>query len=268
MKFMLLVTLMLICLFSSSAFGLDPMGAPAATLKQGQSRVGAEYSYSEMDIAANSPVLTLSGTPTPGLIAGAVINDVRSHRIYANLGLGIIDDWEVFLRLGAADLRPNKGSSSASIAGYIGDTTQGFALGGGTKVTFWESQDSKFALGALGQMSWATFSFDQSDAALGYNVAAEIDFVEVQVALGPTFRLAEGFSIYGGPFFHFISGEADYKGTILSVPGSLSVHLSQESMIGGYAGTQIDIGENVSLYVEGQFTGEAYSVAASIALKF
>lgn len=268
MKSMLLIALMLICLFSPSAFGLDPMGPPAATLKQGQFRAGAEYSYSQMDIEANNPDFRLFGISTPGIIGSGTIEDLKSNKFYTNLGFGLVDQWEVFIRLGAGDVRPDKSNNSANVAGYIGNSDYGFALGGGTKMTFWESEDGKLALGALAQIGWTSVDFNEIDTVVGYSVATEIDLLEVQIAFGPTFRPIEGVSFYGGPFFHIVSGEADLDGTILGVPATLSVDLEQESIFGGYVGAQVDIGEHLSLHVEGQFTGDASAVATGVALKF
>ena len=110
--------------------------------------------------------------------------------------------------------------------------------------------------------------FNETDAVLGYSLATEVDLFEIQVAFGPTFRPVDGVSIYGGPFFHIVTGKADLSGTISGIPATLSMDLEQESIFGGYVGAQIDIGEHVSLYVEGQFTGDASAVATGVALKF
>ena len=54
-KISLLCVVFVATSFSSSlSFALDPMGPPAATLKQGQPSIGVEYSYSEMDIEADN----------------------------------------------------------------------------------------------------------------------------------------------------------------------------------------------------------------------
>lgn len=201
---MLPVALMLICLFSTSAYGvlgLDPMGPPASRLKQGQFRAGAEYSYSETDIEANNPKLSLSGVDSPGLIASTVLENVESNRLYANLGFGLVDGWEVFLRVGAADIHPDKSGNSTDVGGYVGNSDFDVALGAGTKIAFWESRDKTFAVGALGQLSWTTLDYDQSDASIGLNANTDIEFLQVQVAVGPIFSPVDGFSIYGGPFF-------------------------------------------------------------------
>ena len=123
-------------------------------------------------------------------------------------------------------------------------------------------------MGALGQLSWTTLDYDQSDASIGLNANTDIEFLQLQVAVGPIFSPVDGFSIYGGPFFHVVYGEMHLDDTILGVPEKLSVDIEQKSIFGGYFGTQIDIGESVSLYVETQFSGEGFGVATGFAVKF
>ena len=267
--YLLCIALMILTLHSSPTFALDPMGPPAAGLKQGQFSAGAEYSYSVTDVEANNVELTLGGVSIPGVLGSDTIENITSNKFYANVGFGLMDNWEVFLRLGAANLCPDEHDNADNVGGYIGDSDYGFAFGGGTKLTLWQTEDGRLKLGGLAQISWADLDFDrQSYPAMATVITStEVDLLEIQAAVGASFSPIDGVWIYGGPFFHFISGEVDLDYTFGGVPGEISADLVQDSMFGGYVGGQIDIGENLSLQAEYQFTGAAWSVAAGIALK-
>ncbi len=110
----LLVVLVVVGLCSTVALALDPMGPPTAGLKQGQFEGSLEYSYSEYG---------------PQGEMGTNLKNVKVNKGYANLGYGIADNWEAFIRLGGADtdFKTDDGIK------YNGDI--GFAYGFGTKAT-------------------------------------------------------------------------------------------------------------------------------------
>jgi len=272
------VVFMVVCLCASAAPAFDPMGPPTAGLKQSSLSAGVEYMWSNMDIESYSVHTKVNGIPAPGLFVSGTVKNVESNKIYANLGFGMTDDWEVFLRLGAADADPDKSKNSDNLAGYTGCSDYGFAIGGGTKITFLKSENGKLKWGALAQVSWAILDFDRKSYSIdGYDatLSAEIDLLEAQLAVGPTYNLREGVSIYGGPFFHFINGEADLKGSIDGMPLKVSADLKQDSIFGGYVGIQIDIKPSPSevtngcyLFGEFQFTGDGWGFGTGFGYKF
>ena len=232
------VVLMVVVLCGSTALALSPMGPPTAGLKKGQYSAAFEYGYSETDIQVS------------GYGLSAAVENVESNMFFAKGGYGINDNWEAFLRLGTAN---------AEVEIFDGD--YGFAIGFGTKVTFFE-QSPDLNWGGLFQIGWMqskdTWTFDV------YSGDAEIDIYEIQIALGPTYQLKENVSLYGGPFLHFIGGDFD----ITSGGVTYSFDLEQESEFGGYLGTQVDLNENCSLYVEGQLTGDAEALCVGIVYRF
>jgi hypothetical protein len=99
---------------------------------------------------------------------------------------------------------------------------------------------------------------------------AELDFREVQIAVGPTFQL-DDFRIYGGPFYHFVKGNIDISGETdigFSVVTRTSQEIREESQFGGYAGTQWHMNKNTSWYVEYQFTGDAWGIGVGAIWRF
>ena len=224
-KLSLVVVILTALVLTGSALALAPMGPPTAGLKTGQFRAGVEYSYSNVDMK----------------LEGDKVNNVTSNMIFGNLGYGIMDEWEAFVRLGVA----NADYDDESISGNYG-----FAWGFGTKATFLKQENLNW--GALFQMTW-TDSKDKSQD-------VKFDFYDMQIAVGPTWKLDNTFSIYGGPFVHLIDGKVEFTDG--------HGDLKQDSEFGGYVGAEAALAANTSLFGEFQFTGAGWAIGTGINWKF
>jgi len=226
---------------SSVAFAIAPLGPPTASLAKGQFGLSAEYAYSDSDweISLGDNEATLEG--------------VVSNVFLAQLGYGLTDDWEIYVPLGVAE---------HETADYK------FAYGLGTKLTFEKVND--WSWGLLFEIGWRSGedsgTVDFSEFGLGV-VNAEVDFsyYDITVALGPTWKVAEGIRLYGGPFFYVLEGDVDYEITGL---GDLSLDLGEKSLFGGYIGAELDICPNSSWYGEFQLTGDMMVFGTGISWKF
>ncbi len=130
----------------------------------------------------------------------------------------------------------------ATNGNWKGDDSSSFAFGGGFKATLNENEN----------VAW------------GLTGDFETEFVELQIAAGPTIKLDNGVSIYGGPFLHFVDGEHYYWGT----DTLRSSDLEQKAELGGYVGAQVDIAANTTLNIEYQDTTEAWALAGGIKFSF
>jgi hypothetical protein len=237
------------------------MGPPAAGLKQGQWSAGADYSYSEMDLKWSNGKGRI-GTES-GDLPSVKIKDYKMNKLYANLGYGITDNWDAFVRLGGAD-----GEGEGTLLGDTGkfDGDAEFAFGFGTRATIWE-QSSELKWGGLAQVSWAE-SEDKVTAG-NFSGDIEIDITEIQLAAGPSWTAMKGVSIYGGPFCQLIYGDAEGKGMYRGIyPMKASYDIREVSWFGGYIGAQVDVTENVPVYLEWQHTANADAFGASVICKF
>jgi opacity protein-like surface antigen len=261
-KKLLLAVVVVVCLLSSVALALDPMGPPIAGLKQGQWSAGADYSYSEMDLKWSNGKGRITGIGS-GDLPSVKIKNYEMNKLNANLGYGITDNWDVFLRLGGADGR-GKGTLLGDTGKFDGDTE--FAFGFGTRVTLWE-QSPELKWGGLAQASWAK-SEDKVTAG-NFSGDIEIDITEIQLAVGPSWTATKGVSIYGGPFCHLIYGDAEGKGRYMGTyPMKASYDIREVSWFGGYIGAQVDVTENIPLYLEWQHTGNADAFCVGVVCKF
>ena len=288
-KLLLVVVIVLVGLCGSVALALDPMGPPAAGLKQGQWSAGIDYSSSDMDLKVDGKYSWYewgqNGSYWEDLGSGKFeekAKGVKVNKIYANIGYGIMDNWDAFVRLGGAN--GDLGDSIEDM-GENFDSDYVFAYGFGTRVTFWQDADLK--VGGLFQMSWAnglndaehgTYVEENGSAYVeSWAMSGKVDLTEIQIAIGPTWTPSEGFSVYGGPFLHFVSGQFDAKFSytegesynyVYTETGKSSGDITEDSCFGGYIGAQVQLGENACVSGEWMTTGDAEAFGVQGCVKF
>jgi hypothetical protein len=261
MKRLIIVTIG-IMLMSTQVLAFDLMGPTTSRLKDaGKTSVGVEYFWSNMEIDADG-ISALD-------LTSDTIGDFEIDKITANLALGMGRGSEIFFRFGVADAGPDNNNDWGGIPGNMGSSDEVLVLGGGAKWTLY--QEANFGWGLLAQVSWAEYDFDgksYSVGAHGVTLSPEFEIVEVQIATGPTFQIDNSITIFGGPFLYFINGEADFKGTIDSLPAIVSADLDQESILGGYIGAGLELGQKASLSFEVQATSGSYGMGGQLVWKF
>jgi hypothetical protein len=136
------------------------------------------------------------------------------------------------------------------------------AGGVGTRFTLVDCETVKW--GGMAQITWHQPEGGSAwtNSAGGFRTTGdwELDYWELIVAFGPTF-VYDNVQFYCGPFLHMVRGDMDFSGT--TTDGSrakTSQDLEEEAMLGGYAGMQMDLKENMLIYVDGQFTGKAWGI--------
>ncbi len=268
--------IMVVGVCSSIALALPPMGPPKAIFGENRWAIGFKYAYQKMD-------LELFGKVREDLGAGWLpcdytkykIEDLESNIFLGSLGCGICDNWDAFVYAGVAgnkdEITETLGCGSTGNQYYGSGGDYEAAWGFGTRATF--CQDGNLTWGGLFQMAWS--SIDSSSLKLRgdpvFSGDLELDFWEIQVAAGPTLQL-DGFSIYGGPFLHFVKGDMSLEGTTVDLGTTQRVmsktDIREESNFGAYVGAQWDIAEDTILYTEYQFTGDASGAGMGVIWKF
>lgn len=275
---------MVIGMCNSVVFAIAPMGPPRASLLEGQWAFGLEYGHNEMDLESFGPVketqmLAGSVLTTSSSFAKYQIENFQSNMYLARLGVGTWENWDLFVRFGASDAQDEISEVLAN--GTAGtdqyrdyDSGHGLAWGLSTRATFYEQGNTTW--GGIIQITWANPGesdiTNKNDSTFTGDV--EIDYWEVQVAIGPTVEF-ENLRIYGGPFLHFLNGDLTLDGQIDDPPGvpdlivvDTSHEIREESQLGGYAGAQWYTGQNSSLFTEVQFTDDAWGVGIGTIWKF
>ena len=149
-----------------------------------------------------------------------------------------------------------------------------FAWGWGTKITFAKRESIDW--GVAFQMNWLDASWSQtdSDADESWKQTVDIEAFDLLLAVGPTVDMG-GWQVYGGPFFYYLSGDADatHKTTAVVVPGDTfwsgkaSGDLKADSNLGGYIGAQLDLEQNWNMAVEFSFI-DGWGLGAGIVRRF
>jgi len=235
---MIVIMVLALC---SPAYALSFMGPATTELAQGQYSLGLDYTYSEMDVE-------LSG------YGSSWTEEIETNMLFTNLSYGNTNGWEVFLRLGLANVEADD---------FDGDNE--FAYGLGTKATL--GNYSGLDWGVLFQIGWFEGDDTVTGFLPGYGVVTadqEVEAYEIQIALGPTYD-GGNYKIYGGPFFHLVDGDYDFD-----IPGvaSGSFDIEEESVFGGYIGTSIELPSNSDIGVEFQFTGDAQAIGIRYVHRF
>lgn len=272
------IVLMMVTVCNSVVLALSPMGPPKALLGQDRWDVGIEYTHQAMDLDAVGNVTETM--PEFGSVISRKdkhnVDDLKSNIIMIKAGYGINDNWDTFVRLGLADVEGDLEHifpDNATPDEYKGfDGSFGFGWGFGTRATFW--QDDEISWGGLFQITF--LEPDGSSIRLlgdpGFSGDAEIDIREVQIAVGPTWRVDDNIRIYGGPFLHLVDGDLDISGrTVLEgteIIMETSGDVEEESRFGGYVGTHLDVNENTSCFIECQLTGDAWGIGIGTAWRF
>jgi hypothetical protein len=244
--------ILVIGMFSSAAMAVAPMGPPVATLTEGQSAVGLGYAYSDADLEVSGPL--------SGLTGDAELDSFTNNMYYGCIAYGISDTWNVCVAAGAADAAFDADGSGKD---FDGDTDFGFAVQ--AKRTLHDNgSDTKW--GTLFQYSRGKSSDTIQVAAGGQTFGrhaismsagknnVDLDWYEVQLALGPAVQVNEDLCVYGGPFLHFLEGDLSIKDS----SAQAEYELQQLWELGGYVGAVLNIGSNASLSLEFLYTGDGW----------
>ena len=271
-KYLSLFVLSITILNGSNAFAMDPLGAPYTDLRQWRFNAGLEYFSGSMDIDLINGAWQdyIDGeSNSSGDAIDLDLDDFETDKMNVYFGYGLLKNIELFGRIGIA---------SSEFGDTLNHNSESFAsddvpsIGGGIRFTLID--DYYWKIGGVVQANWAQYSGKHNSPLWKSPDFVQIDIKEAQFALGASYLIADGISVYGGPFYHYFSGE--FEDTSISYNTSSSVTVTTEytwdtevsSTIGGYIGANIDISKSISFNIEYQATGDADGIAAGIVWEF
>jgi hypothetical protein len=268
------VILGVLLLWTPYVLALDRMGPAVGQLGQGKFSIGLDYAFSDTDLdASGHSVYTSQQTaaePPPIIVRqykkhSATMDRVNMNRLYATVGYGLLEQTDLFVRLGGAQIE------------YKDDGGTHPALSSGVRSTFYTKGDLQ--IGGLAQVSWSQAGYKAIPFPNPFNgsqvaMRGDLDLYEIQAALAASYQLTEPFSIYGGPFLYFADGDLDLgrdnpwhvwipEGKALSLKSSYDIE--ETCRLGVYIGAEYKITAGVTWGIECQYTPDAEAIATGLA---
>jgi hypothetical protein len=252
-----------------------------SVLDEGRWAIGAEYGREKIDLKGSGTfdIDVLPPDPDFAFVETLRIQDFEMNMVFGNLAYGLCDNWDVFVRLGAADAQDQMvGKSQFEIASPLDeyslgslDGSYGFAFGAGTRATFchW----GPWSFGGLMQVTW----FNPGDSDIIYVEPidndpdivhagqASLDYWQAQVSLAAIYQV-DTWSLWVGPFVQFFDGNLERSGSVFFTgvdsgdTFSACTDISEESQFGGHFGANWELAEQWNLWVEGQVTGDSWLI--------
>jgi hypothetical protein len=265
---------------------VSPLGPPLAIYGDKTWGSGATFGFQTMDLEATGTYREqISNTvqETPNTLK---IKDFESTSAFVQIGFGLNESWDIYGCIGVSnakgDATVQSNPTSVPTHGFLNGETFGvdnnhdLAWGVGTRFTLKKSDSVDW--GGLVQMTWMNPKAGASQWVTRktsiYRIEGEwdLDYWEFVAAFGPTIYY-ENVTFYGGPFIQIVRGDMTLNGAYVYQNGtntgsaSASQDLEEESMIGGYAGIQVDLSDRLLIYLDGQVTADAWGAGLGAVLR-
>jgi hypothetical protein len=293
-KALLITTLLVTGILAPAAPGGAPMGPPAAMLGEGNWSIGAEFGREQIDLQGCGTfgtvyVIDPLTVEAWDFIESQRIKNLEMNMIFGTVAVGICDNLDLFVRVGAADAQDEMTATGDVVdIGIPGeysigslDSSFGLAWGAGTRATF--CRWGPWSIGGLMQVTW----FDPGDSDIMYADPvpagpgdvpfpdarqvgeARIDFWQAQFSLAAVYQV-DTLRFWAGPFLQFIEGDLKRDGRVLFLSGGefvdfgdtfdASSDIQEQSQFGAHFGTSWEITDQWNLWVEGQVTGDSWLI--------
>jgi hypothetical protein len=244
-KTLIVMSMLFLAALSVDVSAIGNIGAPTAELRAGQWSVGGDYSYSDIDLdtGRTKGIHSISGP----FDTAFEFDDVKTNFYYATLGYGLADNWEVYGRLGIADIKSNSRWPEDSSVWTGRNFDNDLVWGVGTRYTFY--QQDKVRWGVTAQMSWIDTTSVVYRSVDDTKQTFDLSVYDLLIAVGPTVDMG-GWKLYGGPFYYMINGDVDMKETFPGGWWKGSSDVEEDSSFGGYVGAAIPLATNTDMTFE------------------
>jgi hypothetical protein len=278
MRISTLTALVLVILFVSNVFAGGFIGSPTADLADRQFGVGVELSHSSIDFDSATMQRRFDALWDGDLLDFTTTDTVRAkHRNFdSNRYYGVfsyaIKSFEFNVKLGLSDLK-GESSFDGEMQGHNFDSD--FAWGVGAKYTFLEYE--KMDWGVSVQMNWVDTDWDSSSSPTEgelLNNKVDVDYYDIIVALGPNVKIGD-WNLYGGPFYHYISGTYKENRSESSTVGDHTFAAKryfksdlEADGLGGFIGAKYNLSENCTIGTEFSAADHGWAIGGNLTFKF
>ena len=245
----LLLSIMVVGMFSSAALAIAPIGPPVAGLAEGQYGVGISYALADLEVKMPDLANTMGRK---------AVQNAEAQGYFLHVGYGISDEWCAYVSLGMSELEADADEIPVTGQDFNGDAKFTYAVG--TKRTLHDNgTDTKWGV-ALQYMKGGSEDSITLPTSFGNGVGPlpaggiDIEWNLIQLAVGPAVQVNPDVCLYGGPFLMFIDADAEYT----PAGFTFTTEIKEAFELGGYIGTVINLGGSAGLGLEFLFTGQSW----------
>jgi hypothetical protein len=200
-----------------------------------------------------------------------VDHTVRLNEIYSQAAYGAKNTWEVYARVGLADMKIFDvfSSADASIKTDRDNFEANWEFFGTLGAKIFYAINSVWGIGAFVQGTY--YLSDFTDAVSGIDgptpFTSELkvkNFWNANFGVGIQATLPRGIKFYAGPYVYYSGAEVSSHTYVSSSEYSvIDDTIRNKSIVGGFTGLDVPLAKGFRLNVEGQFA-ERFSVGAAI----
>jgi hypothetical protein len=238
----------ILVLSAAAAFASSQPVGGVATAQPGKVDLSAGYFYSKDKWDSN----TVDGNAT-----------IKTNMYYGQLGYGVAPGWDVYLRAGATE---SKGEGDLDLK-----SNAKFFASVGFHGRLFEYKPWNLAFGPVGNLAFYENYSERSSAMVGGAQASGTlglkDHYSADIGFGFQWKPIKGWTIFGGPFYHYDTAKLEYSYSRGGRYFSDSDNVHTKKPFGPRLGLNIMLTNDLYLQIEGQ-SREYVSGGASIGLNF
>lgn len=200
-----------------------------------------------------------------------VDHTVRQNEIYSQVAYGAKNIWEIYARIGMADLKIFDvfSSADASTVTNKNDFEENWKFFGtlGTKVFY---QINKiFGIGVFIQGTYYFGDFTDEVAGVSGSTPFTTELAvknlwDVNCGVGFQATLPRGIKLYAGPYIYYSEAKMSLASDISGLEYAAgNVSIENKSIAGGFAGIDLPLAKGFRLNVEGQYS-DRFSAGAAV----
>lgn len=196
---------------------------------------------------------------------------IRQNEIYSQAAYGAKDIWEVYARVGIADLKICDvfRSADSSTATARNDFEENWKFSGTLGAKLFYPFNKTFGMGAFVQGTYTFSNFTDNISGVSGGVPFRADLKvknlwDINVGVGLQATLPCGLRLYAGPYLYYSEAKMSLSA---EVPGldyaAGNVSVENKSTAGGFAGVDIPLAKGFRLNIEGQYA-DRFSAGAAV----
>lgn len=200
---------------------------------------------------------------------------LRQNEVYSQVSYGGKNLWEIYGRIGAADLKISDAFSStnASTITSRNDFTENWKFFGTLGAKGFLPMNRIFGIGAFiqGTYYFSNFASDVAGTNAGMPFTADLkvqNMWNVNFGVGLQAVIPYGIKLYTGPYVYYSEAKACLSANIPGLEfGTENILLKNKTIAGGFFGADIPLRKGFHLNVEGQYS-QRFSCGAAVAYSY